>query len=302
VVSGTRPAATLLSLPLLAAVLASPAPASAGYDTELRYEAPAPAARLGGVIGTTLLLAREPEKGDDDPGSIGIVRAGLGFPYGVRARGAGADEVVGSMLVDSLRAAGWDARRGAVPGAPELRGTLRTLWCDGYGGRYEMHFVLLLELFPPGADGPAFRTEVSAHGGVTVQWSAGELAKGYSRMFGDAIAQLVPAFSSPEFRGAVGVGSSPAGPTEAAATAAGPASPPPAVAAPPPAGSASPVAPGSTRPEDWRDRFVRVDRTNGTWIDGTLVGVDGPVLILLKDDGRLLEVRREDIELISPLR
>jgi hypothetical protein len=291
------PSAGLL---LLALGLATPA---AAIDVDLKYPAPPAVAVEVGPVTLQWVDGREPERGGKEPQRVGTARSGAGIPYPLRAgRGMEPEVVVAGLVADGLRQAGVSV---ASSGGAPLRVTLAKLWADGYAGRYEMWLTLELALTAP--DGAVtWSRSVEGKGGVTVQWSERELDKGYRRALEDALAKVAEAGRDPVFRTALGGaaprGAAGQGPVRVASAGAQDDRPPPS----PTTAAPGPQPPGQQIP--WAevtrhvDQRLVVEKTNGTWIVGVLMGMEANTLVLQKPDGRLLTVVRSDVRLVRVAR
>jgi hypothetical protein len=304
-----------------------PAAAAAGESVRLRSPRIDAASSLSaGPLLVTWRNARPQEKGGEDEFLIGLVRGGLGQAYKVKSEGPEhLFSVIPDLVAASLRAAGIDGRTEGTDALPVVHVNLLEFWCDGYD-HYEMTARLEVLLRAPGALEPAWRGEAYGRGSATMAagWGGGmrEFERGYTEALQNLAGELKKSFESNEFRLALGTASAPRAqapvppppaappsnpapgdaataplaPTpalpQASSTAAAATTPAPAVSAPPSEIPLSDLA-------AWVDRSVRVEKRNGTYVAGTLVGTGDP-LVVMKADGRLLELARSEVLAVRP--
>ncbi len=208
----------------LAAALSMLAPAAhAGRSVRLMYEAPA-ATTGGPAVVVTYEQQREADKGGEDPTLIANERGSYNIPLAVRSgkQNTGhAEDVVPNWLVDVLKSAGYDARRGEPDGGPRVHAVLKKMWGDQIpfpgGARHQFNLQIEIQVFPAGATEPAWRSDVQSTGGTTtvVVRFDDPVESGFVRAFDEATTALVELMAGGDFQAAL-----PGGNPEAALAAA----------------------------------------------------------------------------------
>jgi hypothetical protein len=166
---------------------------------QLAYTKPTAATIYKGELCVIIDDQRAPDRGGDDPLTVGIARNAYGMPFDIKASpNREPTKVTKELISECLMAAGYkvvgDSNR-----IPHLHAVLETFWSDGYQ-HSRMGMLMPLDLKKDEKTTPVWKYELDVNVGFTWK-SAGfsQFDKGFSEMLEVAKEKLLEQFKSPDF-------------------------------------------------------------------------------------------------------
>lgn len=166
---------------------------------QLVYPKPPAAPASKGLIAVVMEDQRIPERGGNDPLTVGIVRNTFGMPFSLKAApDREPTKVLRELLADCLAAGGYEVIDDPSR-APRLHAVVNVFWSDGY--QHSRMGLLMPLALGQDADGPpVWDHSVDINTGKT--WGMGgfsQFNQGFNHMLEAARDDLLKQFGSQEF-------------------------------------------------------------------------------------------------------
>jgi hypothetical protein len=169
---------------------------------QLAYPKPPAAGADKGEVSIYVHDERAPDRGGDDPLTVGVARNTFGMPFEIKAASNREPTmVVRALITDCLAAAGYKVAE-ASSNAPLLHAILKVFWSDGYQ-HSRMGLLLPMVLKQDPAAPAQWEHVVDINTGMT--WGMGgfsQFNEGFNKMLEGARNDLIEEFGKPEFTSA----------------------------------------------------------------------------------------------------
>ncbi|MCB2166822.1 MAG: hypothetical protein KQI78_04105 [Deltaproteobacteria bacterium] len=166
---------------------------------QLTYQKPPMATATIGQLYVEVDDARPPEKGGNDPYTVGVIRSAVGIPYDVKAAPDREPSIVVKELIsECLMSAGYRIVNDSSA-APHLQASLKKFWSDGYvHNRIALEMPIVLQKSENAASAWTYVLDVN-EGFTPMGFGFSQFNAGYNRMLDVAKDKLIEQFTSPEF-------------------------------------------------------------------------------------------------------
>lgn len=143
--------------------------------------------------------SRPPEKGGDDPYTIGIIRSAVGIPYDIKAApDREPSMVVKELISECLTSAGYRVVNDSSA-APHLNASLKKFWSDGYvHNRIALEMPMVLKKSENAISTWTYVLDVN-EGFTPMGAGFSQFNAGYNKMLDVAKDKLIEQFNSSEF-------------------------------------------------------------------------------------------------------
>jgi hypothetical protein len=143
--------------------------------------------------------SRPPEKGGNDPYTVGVIRSAVGMPYDIKAAPDREPSIVVKELIsECLMSAGYRIVNDSSA-APHLQASLKKFWSDGYvHNRIALEMPIVLQKSENAASAWTYVLDVN-EGFTPMGFGFSQFNAGYNRMLDVAKDKLIEQFTSPEF-------------------------------------------------------------------------------------------------------
>ena len=166
---------------------------------QLAYTKPPAATTNKGELCVIIDDQRAPDRGGNDPLTVGIARNAYGMPFDIKASpNREPTKVTKELVSECLMAAGYKVVDDTSK-VPHLNAALKTFWSDGYQ-HSRMGMLMPLNLKKNEKTNPVWKYDLDVNVGFTWK-SAGfsQFDKGFSEMLEEAKEKLLEQFKSQEF-------------------------------------------------------------------------------------------------------